>query len=168
MKIKKFHIIRALPGSGKSELARDLETGNDAVIISLDKLRTQPNGTYEYDALKVKDLVIQMDRQIIEALQNEVPMIILDNTHHLKDIVLKYKSLALHYGYWVTIIEIPHEDPKILAARNTHGITEQRIRKFITRWESVGYDLPFQRMLRKVKHFLRPWKRKTILPVTEK
>jgi predicted kinase len=158
--MKIVYILRALPGQGKSTLAKLLAKGNNAVIISLDQFH-MIGGVYQYnpDPQVIKGYLLTAVLQFIEYLKNGVEIIIIDCVNETQENVDTWRIPALKAGYQVVILEIPHEDPKILAERNTHGVPSERIEKKLLRWDYVGYTMPWKRFWRKIKKMVTKSKR---------
>ncbi len=150
-------ILRALPGSGKSFLAGLITRHHpSSSIINIDRYFYNEKGEYVYDPKDTetihKNLVLAQTK-FDHAMEMNIELIVIDCVNETKKHVDGWRSVAEKNGYHVVIAEIPHIDPSILAARNTKNVPEERIRKKMIRWEYLGYDLPIQRCIRKIKRF---------------
>jgi tRNA uridine 5-carbamoylmethylation protein Kti12 len=148
---KIVYILRSLPGSGGSTTARILAHGLPSTILSLDDYRKDHSGNYHYDQKQAKSILNVLDQKYDHHLQNGTPLIIIDNVHYSKSDVDHFRIPAEKAGYTVIILEIPHEDPDILAQRTIHGISKERIEKMMLRWDHIGYSMQWRRLLRFVR-----------------
>lgn len=153
-----LYIFRALPGSGKSTLAKALALGHDAAILCLDDKRYDQNGNYVYAPEKEVELESQRYEECTSLMEKGKPMIIIDGVNYRREHVEKYESLGKDFGYVVTIIEIPHQDPKLLVDRNIHSVPITAIQKMIIKWDYLGFTMPWHRLWRKAKKKLKFWK----------
>lgn len=127
-------ILVGVPGSGKSHHTASL-TG--AVVVSADHYFVElGGGTYAFDPTKLGAAHGQCLRRYTEALQRGEAHVVVDNTNTTSLEMAPYVSLALAYGYAVTIVRVTC-DPAVAAARNTHGVPEGAIRAMHARIESM-------------------------------
>lgn len=157
--MKKLIILRGLQGSGKSTLADDIARGNDASILGLDKYHYE-HDVYKYDPSQTEKYESLRETSCIALMNTDKPMIIIDGANYAKEHVMKYVRLGEKFGYQITILEIPHQDPNMLAVRNIHGVPRERILKTIYRWDSLGYRAPFGRFFYQLKKRLQFWKKR--------
>lgn len=151
---KIVYIIRSLPGSGGSTTARILAHGLPAVILSLDDYRTDEFGNYHYDPKQREFILNALDQKYDHHLQNGTSLIIIDNVHYSKSDVDHFRIPAEKYGYMVIILEIPHEDPAVLAMRTIHAVPKEKIEKMMIRWDYIGYTVRWKRVMRYLKKCL--------------
>lgn len=64
-----------------------------------------------------------------------IPVVICDNTNTTRKEWNKYASCADNRGYIVAHVTLPHPSIDEAAARNTHGVPKDSIKKMIRRWE---------------------------------
>ncbi len=155
--LKQVFILRALPGSGKTSLAEIITNHHpSATIISIDKFFYDKDGHYNYngDSTVIKEKIALATQEYNKALSTGVGLIVIDCVNETKRHVDDWKIPAEKSGYRVTVLEIPHADPTILALRNRHGATKERIQKKLLRWEYIGFDMPLRRIFRKLKDSL--------------
>ena len=132
--MKKVYIMRGIPGSGKSTMARKL-AGSTGKIHSTDDYFMK-NGEYVFEP---KDL--RRNHQLnFEAFKADLALgvspVIVDNTNTQRWEFQNYVEAAEAAGYEVEVVNIPHIDPKLAAQRNTHGVPEEAIRRMLSRWEA--------------------------------
>jgi predicted kinase len=132
--MKNVSILVGVPGSGKSHHTASL-TG--AVVVSADHYFVEVGGgVYAFDPTKLGAAHGQCLRRYTEALQRGESHVVVDNTNTTTLEMAPYVSLALAYGYAVTIVRVTC-DPAIAAARNTHGVPEGAIRAMHARIEAT-------------------------------
>lgn len=132
--MKKVYVMRGIPGSGKSTIARNL-AGSTGKIHSTDDYFMK-NGEYVFEP---KDL--RRNHQLnFEAFKADLALgvspVIVDNTNTQRWEFQNYVEAAEAAGYEVEVVNIPHIDPKLAAQRNTHGVPEEAIRRMLSRWEA--------------------------------
>lgn len=138
---KKFILLRGLPGSGKSFLAKQL-VGEQGKILSTDDFFIDEQGNYNWDVGQLDRAHHWTRERIKRALEQGVSPIILDNTNVSKWELRTLRPLVIYaedQGYEVKI-EQPTTpwafDVKKLAEKNTHGLTEELIGKKLNKWYS--------------------------------
>jgi len=130
---KIVYIMRGIPGSGKSTMARQL-AGDTGKIHSTDDYFMK-DGKYAFDPNQLRRNH-QLNFQAFKAdLSLGVSPVIVDNTNTQKWEYENYTKAAEDAGYEVEVVQVPHIDPKLAAQRNTHGVPEESIRRMIARWE---------------------------------
>jgi predicted kinase len=126
-------IMRGLPGSGKSTIARHL-IGDLGVIHSTDDFFVQ-NGKYYFDPEKLRANHDKNFRAFCESIAQEVPVVVCDNTNSKHWEYKRYLETAQKAGYMVSIVFMPHPTPEIAAKRNTHNVPIAIIVQMKERWE---------------------------------
>lgn len=132
-------ILRGLPGSGKSKLAKDnLSVGKNTVVLSTDDYFYK-DGVYNFDPdLNVRMHAANQMRCILEMLRG-TERIIIDNTNILLWQVRRYVAIAKQMGGYK--IEIVHVNTNLsneaLAERNVHGVPVQTIARMRHMFESL-------------------------------
>nr|XP_033774066.1 2',3'-cyclic-nucleotide 3'-phosphodiesterase isoform X2 [Geotrypetes seraphini]XP_033774067.1 2',3'-cyclic-nucleotide 3'-phosphodiesterase isoform X2 [Geotrypetes seraphini] len=120
---KIFFIIRGLPGSGKSSLAKEiLERYKDACrVISADKFNIKPE-----IRCAVPDTYHRFDDEVINCCQQGASVIVVDDTHHEKERLDQLLDIADLHKFSVVIVEPKtawHGDCFTLAQKNHWGLT---------------------------------------------
>ncbi|NXP77547.1 N4BP2 protein, partial [Ramphastos sulfuratus] len=142
---KKMHLIgqvlvllRGVPGSGKSYLARTLlEDNPDGIILSTDDYFCK-NGQYHYDPDCLGEAHDWNRKRAKEAFEMRISPIIIDNTNIQAWEMKPYVTLAQQFKYKVMFRE-PDTwwkfKPKELEKRNVHGVPKEKIKRMLERYE---------------------------------
>nr|CAD7419229.1 unnamed protein product [Timema poppensis] len=138
-------LMRGLPGSGKSHLAKLLvkrTVGGDYrnFVFSTDDYFYQSSGKYIFDPSKLPDAHDWNHGRVEFKLRGGVTPVVVDNTNLQAWEMHPYAKLAIKYGYVLEVLE-PYTPwrfrEKELAERNIHGVPQQKIRAMLERYE--GY-----------------------------
>jgi predicted kinase len=130
--MKTCYIMRGLPGSGKSTIARQLMWG-DGRIHSTDDLR-YCEGQYVFDPKETERLHTQNYLAFCRSIREGIPTVICDNTNIKLWEFERYINYAKSWEYQVVIVTVT-ADPEICAARNTHGVSLEVIERMAKNWE---------------------------------
>ncbi|KAF1408851.1 NEDD4-binding protein 2, partial [Spheniscus mendiculus] len=142
---KKMHLIgqvlvllRGVPGSGKSYLARTLlEDNPGGIILSTDDYFYK-HGQYHYDPDCLGEAHDWNRKRAKEAFEMRISPIIIDNTNIQAWEMKPYVTLAQQFKYKVMFRE-PDTwwkfKPKELERRNIHGVSKEKIKRMLERYE---------------------------------
>ncbi|NXN20858.1 N4BP2 protein, partial [Nycticryphes semicollaris] len=142
---KKMHLIgqvlvllRGVPGSGKSYLARTLlEDNPGGIVLSTDDYFYK-NGQYHYDPDCLGEAHDWNRKRAKEAFEMRISPIIIDNTNIQAWEMKPYVTLAQQFKYKVMFRE-PDTwwkfKPKELERRNIHGVSKEKIKRMLERYE---------------------------------
>ncbi|XP_051473041.1 NEDD4-binding protein 2 isoform X2 [Apus apus] len=142
---KKMHLIgqvlvllRGVPGSGKSYLARTLlEDNPGGIILSTDDYFYK-HGQYHYNPDCLGEAHEWNRKRAKEAFEKRISPIIIDNTNIQAWEMKPYVTLAQQFKYKVMFRE-PDTwwkfKPKELERRNIHGVSKEKIRRMLERYE---------------------------------
>ena len=131
---KILFIMRGVPGSGKSTIAREI-IPSEGVIHSTDKYFYDDEGKYNFDPSKLKEYHDENFKSFCRSLEEEKPIVVIDNTNIQRVHFDRYVDAAKAKGYVVHIVEAPQPDPSVAAERNTHSVPEEVIRRMIEQYE---------------------------------
>ncbi|XP_025742867.1 NEDD4-binding protein 2 isoform X1 [Callorhinus ursinus] len=131
-------LLRGLPGSGKSFLARILQEDNPSgVILSTDDY-FYINGQYQFDVKYLGEAHEWNQNRAKEAFEKKVSPIIIDNTNLQAWEMKPYVSLSQKHKYKVLFRE-PDTwwkfKPKELARRNIHGVSKEKIARMLEHYQ---------------------------------
>ncbi|KAF1471264.1 NEDD4-binding protein 2, partial [Eudyptula minor novaehollandiae] len=142
---KKMHLIgqvlvllRGVPGSGKSYLARTLlEDNPGGIILSTDDYFYK-RGQYHYDPDCLGEAHDWNRKRAKEAFEMRISPIIIDNTNIQAWEMKPYVTLAQQFKYKVMFRE-PDTwwkfKPKELERRNIHGVSKEKIKRMLEQYE---------------------------------
>lgn len=95
-----LYLMRGLPGSGKSNLAKRL-TKN---VFSTDDYFMK-NGKYEFDFEQIEQAHEWNRKQVNKAMSKGIQKVAVDNTNSSAWEMTPYVKLALKYDYDITLVE---------------------------------------------------------------
>ncbi|KAM6362136.1 LOW QUALITY PROTEIN: NEDD4-binding protein 2 [Alca torda] len=131
-------LLRGVPGSGKSYLARTLlEDNPGGIILSTDDYFYK-HGQYHYDPDCLGEAHDWNRKRAKEAFEMRISPIIIDNTNIQAWEMKPYVTLAQQFKYKVMFRE-PDTwwkfKPKELERRNIHGVSKEKIKRMLERYE---------------------------------
>lgn len=130
-------LIRGLPGAGKSTLARSLRSTLGP--FEADDYFMQ-DGFYEFDGRLVRSAHEWCKERVEDKMRmNPQPDLVVANTFSRKREMEDYLGMAKGYHYHVVIIDLFDAgcSDNELAARNTHKVKEDIIKRMRDRWEPL-------------------------------
>jgi predicted kinase len=136
-------VLRSLPGAGKSTLAQKIKTqleakGSEVIICSSDHYFICPackEYTFVKDRLGAAHFACQ--KKCAEAMDENVDVIIIDNTCVSAKECRVYVELALFHGYDVEFLEPETSwafDLDELEKRNVHKVPREALERMLGRW----------------------------------
>lgn len=153
-------LLRGLPGSGKSHLAKtitDVTLGpgdNSHHILSADDYFNQA-GRYLYDSKRVSDAHEWNQHRAFQAMSRGLSPVLIDNTNIKMWEMKPYAMMATDYGYLIEILE-PDTcwafNDKELAKKNIHGVPKSTIKEKLEMYDKnitsqkllVAYNLSYK------------------------
>ncbi|XP_062569118.1 2',3'-cyclic-nucleotide 3'-phosphodiesterase-like isoform X2 [Saccostrea cucullata] len=131
-------IMRGVPGSGKSTIARALkQVYPTAVVCSADDYFMR-GSEYNYRSDDLGSAHRFCQEKASDAVRNGTNVIIIDNTNIKRWEMKFYLDLARQQQYTIVLVQ-PKTDwknnPSVLASRNSHNVDEETIRKKIKGFE---------------------------------
>lgn len=143
--MKQVFILRGLPGSGKSYYAQTLadELGgvdtSQYLICSTDDYFVNEQGEYHFDKFKLPQYHNLNLARFINALAQNIPLVIVDNTNIKKWEFIVYSQAAHALGYQVKEVIVGEVKDKsmqhLYAKRNTHNVPLKTISKMAYMFE---------------------------------
>ena len=126
--MKQLMLIRGLPGSGKSTVAKLFDK---ALHFEADMYFLDADGNYQFDASKIKNAHNWCRHSVMDAMKEGHPIVVVSNTFTQEWEMEVYYLLAEELGYRVTsmIVENRHE------GKNIHGCPDDKIEQMKTRFE---------------------------------
>lgn len=135
-KMKILYIIRGLPGSGKTTLAKRLTKHGygsvaEAVRFEADDFFVDKDGVYDFDPDWLTAAHNSCQIKTIEAMHKGIPIIAIANTFSMQWEAEPYFSMAEKYEYTTVVIECQNK------WKNTHDVPEEVIENMEARWEAI-------------------------------
>lgn len=127
------YILRGVPGSGKSTIAKHLTAGG-GVIHSTDDF-FYVNGKYIFDYRKLSEYHEKNFEAFCRSLKEGVSVVVCDNTNVRRKDFEPYVRAAEDAGYVAAVVTLPHPDPEVAAQRNVHNVSADTISRLIKAWE---------------------------------
>lgn len=124
--MKAVHILRSIPGAGKTTLANELCNNNrSSVICTADDYFTDENGNYNWDPEKIGSAHKWCFNLFEENIKDETEIIIVANTNTREKDVNKYRNYAIENGYTVFVQTVENWHNGV----NTHGVPDETLDK---------------------------------------
>lgn len=132
--MKVAYIMRGVPGSGKSTLAKQLANGGGAIHSTDDFFYV--DGEYRFNPECLREYHERNFTSFCLSLNNDVPVVILDNTNTRRWHFDRYVKAAEQAGYMVAFVVTPHPTPEVAAQRTLHKVPAYAIQRMIEEWEN--------------------------------
>lgn len=128
-------IVRGLPSSGKSTIAK-LLVANSGVAISADEYLTTSNGEYCFSKTNFIEAQKMCKKDCELLMQDGVSPIVLHNTMAESWESKEYFEYAEKFGYQTHVLNLYDAgcNDQELAARNTHAMPSHLIQKMRQKW----------------------------------
>ena len=122
-------ILRGLPGSGKSTIAKLIASIPDFIVCSADDyFIDKATGVYKFDASLLGKAHDGCYRKFCEITTEGKYNVIVDNTNTRRSEFMRYEDMANLAKYQVHIIRVEtHLKDQELAARNVHKVPMETI-----------------------------------------
>jgi len=139
---KMMVLMRGLPGSGKSTVARDLaaaaeENGLRAIICSADDYFME-DGHYVYKPGEQGRAHVFCQASVDRSLANGYDLVIVDNTNIKKEHMRYYAELAKLYKYSVSTRPVGGRGPSEVECyfqRQAHGVPRETLERMARDYE---------------------------------
>lgn len=137
-KFKYCYILRGLPGSGKTTVARQL-VGDDGVILDLDKNVTKAvQGKESDDALKIKE---KHFTEFCAEIDKGTKIIVVDNQNIVESEYLHLVKKAQQEHYFTSVVTLsPPQDLEKAAERSQHQLTKSEMNTLMSLYEPTSLD----------------------------
>jgi len=125
-------LLRGLPGSGKTALAKVLSENGKYPIYSVDDYFTdEKTGQYEFNHTENHIAYKACERNTENRLKEGIEKVIVHNTFTIDWELQPYFEMAKKYNYtlFITTVENYHK------GLNTHGIAEEQLRKMAEKYK---------------------------------
>lgn len=133
---KSLILLRGLPGSGKSALAKVLSENGQFPMFSVDDYFTDPStGAYQFDYKTNHVAYKQCEDNCKKEMEKGVSKIFIHNTFTMDWELEPYFKLASQFGYklFVLTLENYHQ------TGNTHDVSEEQLKKMAEKYKVKLY-----------------------------
>ena len=127
MSHQSLYLVRGLPGSGKSALAKTI--AGEFSYAADDFFYDLGQGSYAFDPSKLSDAHSLCQTRVETALKGGIRSVAVANTFTQSWEAEVYFKMADKYGYSVFIIECQN------SFGNVHGVPPEAIERMEARWE---------------------------------
>ncbi len=132
---KIVYIMRGVPGSGKSTIAQEVAQDFNGSVHSTDDFFIEQDGSYNFDRTKLGEAHQSNLEAFGASLEQELPVVIVDNTNIKRWEFEKYVKLAEQRGYVIREVRAPTPELDEALARNLHGVPEETIKRMLAGFE---------------------------------
>jgi predicted kinase len=122
-------LLRGLPGSGKSTIAKELK----AVCYEADQYFMDPEGNYNFDPTNLKAAHASCVEKTRLAMEHGIQRIAVSNTFTQEWEMKEYQKLARENGYTIFSIIIENRH----GGKNVHGVPDEKLKQMKDRFEIV-------------------------------
>lgn len=128
---KELFLLRGLPGSGKSTIAKMLVGNKDYCHKEADMYFVDRDGKYNFNPSKLKDAHNWCKEEIEFAMKYEHSPVVVSNTFTQEWEMEEYYRLAEKYGYRVHSLIVENRHGGV----NEHGVTEDKLEQMKNRFQ---------------------------------
>jgi predicted kinase len=128
--MKKLILLRGLPGSGKSTMAKILGNGANQSHHEADMYFMQ-DGTYQFDGSKLKDAHAWCKDSVRKNMERNFNTIVVSNTFTQEWEMEAYYELAKEHGYTVFSLVVENRHGGV----NEHGVPADNLKRMKDRFE---------------------------------
>jgi ABC-type molybdenum transport system ATPase subunit/photorepair protein PhrA len=128
--MKQLFLLRGLPGSGKSTVAKILAGGSGPTHYEADMYFMQ-NGSYEFDPTALRRAHEWCKDMVLMDMVKDVPTIAVSNTFTQEWEMGAYYQLAEQYGYQVYSLVVENRHMGV----NQHGVPTDKLEQMRNRFE---------------------------------
>ena len=127
--MKELFLLRGLPGSGKTTLAKSI-AGSKGWIKEADMYFVDSEGNYNFKPSQIKDAHAWCQEEV-EFLMKYEHKVVVSNTFTQEWEMQPYYDLAEKYGYRVYSLIVENRHSGI----NQHGVPEEKLEQMKNRFE---------------------------------
>jgi predicted kinase len=132
--MKRVIIMRGLPGSGKSTVAKLFERHH---YVSMDLFWTKDGGEYEFDYARLNEAIAWVHQQFMNALREEgtgTDLIVVDNVNYAHQHFMPFVNAAREAG---AVVHFVHVERPLVDLESSHGVPEDKILQMADKWEHI-------------------------------
>jgi predicted kinase len=127
-------LVRGLPGSGKTSLAKVLSEDGKYPIFSVDDYFTNPEtGSYAFVYSENHKAYKHCETNCREQMTQGTEKIFIDNTFTLEWEMEPYFKMASEFNYRIFVITVEHRHE----GKNCHHISDEQLKKMAEKYKVV-------------------------------
>ena len=130
---KSLILLRGLPGSGKTTLAKVLSEGNKYPAFSVDDYFTSETGVYQFEFEKNHLAYKQCEERTRAAMREGKEKIFLDNVFSLEWEMEPYFKMASEFNYRVFVMTLENRH----GSSNIHGLSNEQLQKMAAKYKVI-------------------------------
>lgn len=126
-------LLRGLPGSGKTTLAKELSENGKYPVFSVDDFFTAQNGEYKFEFDKNHLAYKQCEENTRQSMIKGLSKIFVDNVFSIEWEMEPYFKIASEFNYRVFVLTVENRH----RGKNIHDISDDQIRKMAEKYKVV-------------------------------
>lgn len=126
-------LLRGLPGSGKTTLAKALSEDEKYPVFSVDDYFTNEKGDYRFEFDKNHLAYKHCEENVRQSIQNGIQKIFIDNVFSLEWEMEPYFKLASEFSYRIFIVTVENRHK----GKNVHDVSDEQIRKMAEKYRVI-------------------------------
>jgi len=126
-------LLRGLPGSGKTTLAKELSENGKYPVFSVDDFFTNEKGEYHFEFDKNHLAYKQCEENTRKAMEQGQSKIFLDNTFTIEWEMEPYFKLASQFNYRVHVLTVENRH----SGKNVHVVDDEQLQKMAQKYKVV-------------------------------
>ena len=126
-------LLRGLPGSGKSSLAKILSEQGRYPVVSIDDYFTDSNGNYQFRFEENHLAYSICEENTLEFIKHKNEKIFVDHTFTMDWEMEPYFKMAGEYGYNIFVVTVENRG----GYNNKHGVTTEQLQKMAEKYKVV-------------------------------
>lgn len=133
---KSLILLRGLPGSGKTTLAKILSENNTYPVFSVDDYFTnEDTGEYIFNFQNNHLAYKQCEALTKDAMQQNIPKVIIHNTFTMDWELEPYFKLASRYDYQLFVVTVENYH----GHQNVHEVSDEQLQKMAEKYKVKLY-----------------------------